>query len=968
MKHTSAAVVLLSFVLIASALGAILPFNSSDSTQSVYHTNAGVISDSHVNGNISASGNVTFNFNGLPSNTSVRLQVNGIIGTTSSGKLKIALPYGNYSYAAVNERGYVSPNWTGHFYLHSIGLVIDVNYTGIPFQSSGLTLNNGSSFSIYSHADSNNATPLNSVFDNSNGKIYAITSFPQGFYIIGNSSEQFIHTSGQPEDIAVVQSSGDLAVAENSSVFIYSPDGTIVNSLNVPFQPNAILFDNFTNTLWLGTDSGIYVLNASTLSSVSQIDGINIQIPGQMALDTINGSVFALNVSSNYSENYLFTISGNYKISSSNSLGSFAGEVAFLPEYNRVYVSTISQEQNTLFYLGDGILHPVNGSSGAYSVGYLGVLNSIYFINELGDIYLINPMNSSLVQIMKSSTLPNLLMDGLNDTYTMLSTQNGVISYTGIGGKVYNLTFKEHGLTAGTEWSVSVDNYTENSSGSSITFFETAGPFSAYFNTTSHYSYKRSISLNLSTSTLVNISFIKLYSLLINSIGMPQNSYLNITIAGNHINTSMSHYVLYLVNGTYNYSAQASSGYLISPNNGTIVIDGSDRIINLTWALYTYEFVIEEIGLPSGIHWSIYLGGVQYSSSNNVIEVNLSNGSYSLAVGYVPGYFALPYPSQFNISGKNANLNIDFKQTKFNLSFEIKNYTGEYPLIVSLSSLRLQENSSNFSVMVPNGSYRFSIVFPGNVWKKVDGIVNISDSGKNVIVVAEKQFYSISVHESGLPAGTLWGFNLSGILISGNTSVLSERVTNGTYTVNPVLVNGYEPVMPETVIINGSSETLDVSYVPLPVLYNVTFIPIGLPPGFDIQISIGDLSQMSSGVSPAQFSLANGTYNFTVNYSFPPGPPLPPPAMHPMPVGPFGNFHNYSQTLQFTVNGSNEFVFLLFVQGQIVLSFTVPVVPPPLPPGPGPLQGPHGPGMGIGPGPWTNDRNHIRHLPVNPKF
>ena len=961
MKHASLTVVIISSILIISSVGALLPFGINHVIKSVNDTKGSVNPEYDSLGNVSQMGSVSFSFNGLPSNSTISLNVDGLSAVTNTGKLKMTLPYGNYSYAAMNTKGYVSPNWTGTFNLHSTDLIIPVNYTGIPFQSAGLALNNGSQFSIYSSADSNNATPLDSVYDSLNGLTYTISSFPQGFYITGNSSVTFIKTLGEPEDITLMKTTGNLAIAENSSVFVYSPKGTEINSINVPYQTNAIIYDNFSNTLWLGTDSGIYVLNATTLSTLHEIAGINIQIPGQLALDRDNGSVFALNVSSNFSQNSLIIISGNYKIIAEYSLGSFAGEIAFYPEFNRVYVSTVSQEQNTLYYLENGTLKPVYGTGKSYSIGYLGDLNSVYYINQAGSIYLVNPLNSTLVKLMNSSSIPNILINGVNGTFSLISTLNGVVTYTGLGGKVYNLTFIEKGLSGGTAWSVTLNNFTEKSSNRYVTFYETRGSYTVNLNTTSLYSYNKSISVKLSGPENVSLTFKKLYSVVLNSVGMPSGSYLKISIGNTQVNTSLNHYTIYLVNGTYKYSASTSDGFFITPNNGTIVVNGYNRTVNLTWSKVTYSVSINEVGLPAGTPWSIYISGIKYSTDMSQISLNLSNGTYTFSLGLVPGYFSEHYSPEFNISGGNVYIPLKFQETKFNLSFEILNYSGKFPLVFQIGSAVIYENTTNFSEMVPNGSYMYSIIFPGNVWKNISGIAHISDSNLKIILNAKEQFYYLSVQEIGLPPGSEWGFNLSGISVSGNSSTLSERVTNGTYTLYPVMIGGYEPIIPLAITIDGSNETAIVEYDPLPVLYNVTFIQIGLPPGISLQLTVGKVTLSSSGISPAEFYLANGTYNVTVNYTFPPGPPLPPLQFHHVPSGPIhvGVQQTYSQTLQFSVNGTNEFVFLLFVQGQIVLSFTVPVLPPPFPHGPGPFPGPTGPNQFPGNGPvvWTVGRH-----------
>ena len=131
MKHASLTVVIISSILIISSVGALLPFGINHVIKSVNDTKGSVNPEYDSLGNVSQMGSVSFSFNGLPSNSTISLNVDGLSAVTNTGKLKMTLPYGNYSYAAMNTKGYVSPNWTGTFNLHSTDLIIPVNYTGI---------------------------------------------------------------------------------------------------------------------------------------------------------------------------------------------------------------------------------------------------------------------------------------------------------------------------------------------------------------------------------------------------------------------------------------------------------------------------------------------------------------------------------------------------------------------------------------------------------------------------------------------------------------------------------------------------------------------------------------------------------------------------------------------------------------------------------------------------------------------
>ena len=134
-------------------------------------------------------------------------------------------------------------------------------------------------------------------------------------------------------------------------------------------------------------------------------------------------------------------------------------------------------------------------------------------------------------------------------------------------------------------------------------------------------------------------------------------------------------------------------------------------------------------------------------------------------------------------------------------------------------------------------------------------------------VQANGTHFTVTFTETGLPSGVSWYVNISGMASSGpiNTTSYTVYLTNGTYDymiATPDKI--YEPSpISSTVNVVGKSQNVSITFTE--VTYKVTFTETGLPSGttWYVNLSNGMDSGAITGTSYS-FSLANGTYSYTI--------------------------------------------------------------------------------------------------------
>lgn len=130
--------------------------------------------------------------------------------------------------------------------------------------------------------------------------------------------------------------------------------------------------------------------------------------------------------------------------------------------------------------------------------------------------------------------------------------------------------------------------------------------------------------------------------------------------------------------------------------------------------------------------------------------------------------------------------------------------------------------------------------------------------------------YSVTFHEAGLPAGTLWSVNITETIpneFSSTTSSIGFAEPNGSYPYEIRGVSGYAPTPGSgTLVMVGSSANESIRFVPIPPVHGVahstvTFNETGLPYGTPWGLTIDNTTLSSLNTSIATVE-PNGTYSY----------------------------------------------------------------------------------------------------------
>jgi hypothetical protein len=345
-----------------------------------------------------------------------------------------------------------------------------------------------------------------------------------------------------------------------------------------------------------------------------------------------------------------------------------------------------------------------------------------------------------------------------------------------------------------------------------------------------------------------------------------------------------------------------------------------------------------------------YVNGYSYNPANTYYDAELViggpgnstqtediNSSIILMLEYYNGNNYQSIRNAFNFGSDtgetvyNAVVTGTYGSITGRLAAYVTNGTGSLGAMYysnSLSFLKITTDTPRGALYVRNLSYTGNAL---NVTNFVGGLVNVTlYPGKysievysyitgtfqnygNVTLTAGKltvlpnDSYAVSFIENGLPSGISWNVSISGInsgAINGSRYVF--YLQNGSY--NFYVSTPYRDYRTlnetGTVIVNGSSQNVEVRF--LPVLFGIRFTETGLPEGTNWSVTLNGKGTLSTSNDTLIFNVTNGTYDYLIPSAF--------------------NYSPSNHTGSVTVNGSNVTLPIPFtiMNGYLVGKITPP--------------------------------------------
>jgi YVTN family beta-propeller protein len=789
--------------------------------------------------------------------------------------------------------------------------------------------------------------PTSVVYDPADGYVYVADLGDGTVTVLNGTSVQASVPVGNftdaPYALAFDVADGDVYATEvgsTSAVAVLNGTSLRTTIPIVPTEayPSSVLFDPSDNDVYaLDSGSG----NVSILSGMSVLTTVSVGAdPVAAAYDSGDGAVYILNSGSDNATILDGTaVSGTVPLPFAPAAGTYdpgAGDLVIVGGYGNVAVVQGSAEVQGLavgsapaavsFDPALGYAYVADAGSNAVSViGYGAFYNlsfaevglpvgSLWYVaisssstgsavnGSLGNVTsFIVPDGTYRYAIANNTTAGAYAPTPASGTLTVLGA-NATVNVTFAPVGIYNLTFSETGLPAGTPWTVGISNSSvgalSNGSTSAVIGFSVANGTYAYL--IADVSVGAGISLPTpsagltivnGTATNVSVTFALAaqYNVTFNETGLPigtpwQVELLNAS-TGLLTNGSTNGSIGFEApNGSYNFTiGNASVGvglFVPSPATGVVPVMGSNVTVTIVFApAPEYNLTLVESGLPGSTLWvasiqSVSIGTEFNASTNGSLGFVVPNGTYAFAIANASAngsiYVPTPATGTRSVDGANITVPVIFELLReYNVTFNETGLPGGTVWSVELcgpSTGCSVNGSTNGSIdfLVPNGQYTYAIAgIAGYDAAPSGGPTTVSGANVTVDVLFTVAEYTITITATGLPGGTEWWVNVTGgpsTSSTGSTVVLSEP--NGTYLYTVATADKRYSATGGSLPVSGTplAETAAFSLV----TYEVTYTLSGLTLGTTWWVNVTGGPSTVSTTSTLSFVEANGSYLYTV--------------------------------------------------------------------------------------------------------
>jgi YVTN family beta-propeller protein len=767
---------------------------------------------------------------------------NSVVATFAVGRLAFGIAYDPArGQVFVTRFGLLGGGQLEVFSDATDGLVADVAVGQYPYgvvydaaRSEVFVANNGlGTLSVV--ADSNDSVravvhlgrlPDAVTYDSGTGQLFVASQDPNELYVISDATDRVVHQiplGAPPTALAYVPAQGEIDVA-TSTFTLFNPYGggglIVVNDstdgvvATVPLgrDPVGVVYDAAEGELFVPDlyTGNVSVLNATTHTKVATVS-LGALLTGA-TFDPAQDEVFV-------GESQFFgpgtvaivsaasdTVVGNISVPEAPSALTYDAREGAV---DAVVGNHLDVLNDTVDAVNDSIL--LNASPVALVAD--GPEAEVLGVDEFTDnLTVVSDRNTTAFARVQVGDLPvALALDPGNGRLYVVNEYQGTVSIVSFGA-VSRVSFQESGLPPGTPWSVTMAGFTNSTEASLLGFAAPEGTYGYRASSVLGYVPKDgagTLSVDGGNVTVL-VRFFHASVIRFRQAGLPPGTEWSIVFAGSLRISRGSGFAWAQPNGTYSYSVTPDLWFSVDPGSGTVVLNGTNVTIALSFArLPTVRVTVLEKGFaPYCTPSSNCLWGVRVGYPARAFDTSGKSLAFEVPVGPVP-YSAmapplyglarvvgpdLPGQAGLNISGP-ATFTLHFARV-YSLEFHETGLEAGTPWSVAIrSTLRSggppaqQRSGSGASLEfnVTQGSWKFSIVGPAG-YKVHSGSSRVSVRGPESrsltfrLVTAKVVF-----RETGLPAGTIWDVNVTGsgltptCLVSTSAAAGTCNLASGTY-------------------------------------------------------------------------------------------------------------------------------------------------------------------------------------------
>jgi hypothetical protein len=304
-------------------------------------------------------------------------------------------------------------------------------------------------------------------------------------------------------------------------------------------------------------------------------------------------------------------------------------------------------------------------------------------------------------------------------------------------------------------------------------------------------------------------------------------------------------------------------------------LGASSESINITFSAGAGEYPVTftESGLPTGTSYWVNLGGQALNSAGGSVVFHEPAGNYTYWAEPVAGFNPSPLLATVNVSGARA-VGLDFlpMNASYYLEFSEIGVPSGTTWGVAFGDQNATTTSPDLAFYVGNGTYNYTVAGSAEYTPDPDnGSFTVAANQSYVRLTflgpPPPSSYWVAFVQSGLAAYTSWAVNLSGVVASSTSSLISFAELNGTYG---FVVNDIGGLVPNpaqgTIVLAGAGVSVSIVFAPSlppPLDYTVSFTQTGLATGILWGVNTSSGSTTSTNTTLGFYD-PNGTYNYTV--------------------------------------------------------------------------------------------------------
>ncbi len=675
--------------------------NGGSNNLSLINATTGTVSGSIPTGtfphavSFDAANGRTYVANEMSANLSVFNASGGLVATVSLG------PAGTYPFAeALNPTGsLLCITESGNNQVSLLNTTTDnitatlgtgnepepVTYDPIPvaflagnYLSNNLTIISATTLAVSAYPLG--TAPLGITVDDAVGEAFVAESLTGELGILGTTPHSYLYRAqvgASPTAVALDASGGNLWVANNGSgnlSVVQSSTGKLVATVPIGNgSPDAVAVDPVNDRIFVANyeSDNLTVISGTSYRTLGSIpigngsDGI--------AYDPLNGDLYV----ANFGSDNVSVVSGiTDNVVGAIPVGGGPIGVAYDPYSESICVAD-SLSNNLSVIPSGGLRVTENLSVGIHpsGVGVDPTTGAVYVANSGSNNLTVLQGNTfaSVGSVSVGASPDSLAFSPTADLLYVSDANSGAVSYVVPFQlpSLYSVTFQEQGLPAGIPWTVTLGSLRAPGNTTSHSFVAANGTYPYSVSTTPKYVPTPALGQAIVQGQALTLVIVfslappPTFGVYFAETGLPPTVPWTVSVGPRTLNGTNGTLATNLTNGSYSFNIHPVPGYQVTPQNGTLQVNGSLVRVNVTFTNSSgglgtlYRVAFEESGLPGGFNWSVRVNGHAYYSTSDTLIVPEPNGSYSFRA-LAGGFEVTPSTGTFLVKGQNVTRTLVF--------------------------------------------------------------------------------------------------------------------------------------------------------------------------------------------------------------------------------------------------------------------------------------------------------------------